>query len=104
MLKNRGNAKIGAGDAANREAPIKYLVLTIRKPTFDPSVRDAHFSFLDELRAGGVLEQAGPFTDRSGGAYVLLADNLEEASRIAEGDPLHRNNCSTIIVHEWESK
>ena len=85
------------------EVPIKYLVLTIRKPSFDLSYIDPHYSFLGELRARGLLEQAGPFTDKSGGAYVLLADNFEEACRTAEQDPLHLNNCSTVTVHEWNA-
>jgi uncharacterized protein YciI len=85
------------------EVLIKYLVLTIRKPSFDPAFRDAHFAFLDELRSRDLLEQAGAFTDRSGGAYVLLAETLEEARRLAERDPLHLHDCSTVIVHEWDS-
>jgi uncharacterized protein YciI len=85
------------------EVPIKYLVLTIRKPTFDASVIDAHYSFLAELRSRGLLEQAGPFTDRTGGAYVLAADNLEQARRTAEQDPLHVHNCSVVTVYEWDS-
>jgi uncharacterized protein YciI len=86
-----------------RRPPIKYLVLTTRKPTFDVSVVDAHYAFLNELRDRGMLEQAGPFTDRSGGAYVLLAESADEARRTAERDPLHLKNCSTITVHEWNS-
>jgi len=45
---------------------MKYLVLTLRKPHFDDSVIPAHYAFLQSLRDRGILEQAGPFTDRSG--------------------------------------
>jgi uncharacterized protein YciI len=82
---------------------MKYLVLTIRKPMFDDSVREAHYAFLDDLRARGMIEQAGSFSDRSGGAYVLIAGDLEEARRTAEQDPLHVRNCSTVTVYEWNS-
>nr|NUR36793.1 hypothetical protein [Sphingomonas sp.] len=85
------------------EALIKYLVLTIRRPSFDPSYIDAHYGFLGELRERGVLEQAGPFTDKSGGAYVVLAGSLDEARRIAEQDPLHLHDCSAVTVHEWNA-
>ena len=85
------------------EVAIKYLVLTIRKPTFDLAFRDAHFAFLGDLRTRGLLEQAGPFTDRSGGAYIIFADDLDEARRMAEEDPLHVHNCSTVTVYEWDS-
>ena len=83
---------------------MKYLVLTIRKPEFDADVVPAHYQFLDALRADGLIEQAGPFTDRSGGAYVLAAGSLEEAREIAERDPLNVSNSSTITVREWDAR
>jgi uncharacterized protein len=82
---------------------MKYLVLTIRGAQFDPQVVPAHYAFLEELRKASVLEQAGPFTDKSGGAYVLKAGSLTEARGIAEQDPLNLRHCSTIIIHEWNA-
>ena len=83
---------------------MKYLVLTMRKPTFDEAKVHGHYEFLQNLRDGGILEQAGPFTDRSGGAYVINSANLEEARGIAEADPLHIHDCSDVTVREWDSK
>jgi uncharacterized protein YciI len=83
---------------------VKYLVLTIRKPEFNADFVPAHYAFLDGLREDGSLEQAGPFTDRSGGAYVVAAQNLDEARRIAERDPLHISNSSAVTVHEWDAR
>ena len=68
---------------------MKYLVLTLRGPEFDPQVIPAHYEVLTQLRNDSVLEQAGPFTDNSGGAYVLKADSLDEAVALAEQDPLY---------------
>jgi uncharacterized protein YciI len=68
---------------------IRYLITTIRTPQFQPSVVDEHYAFLDRLRQQGKLELAGPFTDKSGGAYIVKAANLEEARSIAFSDPLH---------------
>jgi len=82
---------------------MKYLVLTIRKPHFDAAFVPAHYEFLRSLRDRGILEQAGPFTDRSGGAYVFQADNLEAAREIAEQDPLHIHDCSEVTVREWNA-
>ena len=82
---------------------MKYLVLTMRQPEFDPDAIPAHYAFLESLRARGRLEQAGPFTDRTGGAYVIAAASLEEARGLAEQDPLHLRRCSTIAVHEWDA-
>ena len=82
---------------------MKYLVLTIRKPQFDDSVIPAHYAFLQSLRDRGMLEQAGPFTDRSGGAYVIRADTLESARETAAQDPLHIQDCSDVTVREWNA-
>jgi uncharacterized protein YciI len=82
---------------------MKYLVLTMRKPEFDPQVIPAHYEFLDNLRSRELLEQAGPFTDKTGGAYILKANGLDEARRLAEQDPLNLNHCSAIAVHEWDA-
>lgn len=83
---------------------MKYLVLTIRKPHFDPSVVPAHYDFLQSLRDRGLLEQAGPFTDRSGGAYVITADTLDAAIDLAHQDPLHRHDCSDVTVRGWDAR
>ena len=82
---------------------MKYLVLTMRRPQFDPQFIPDHYRFLDALRAASRLEQAGPFTDKSGGAYVLNAGSLPEARGLAEQDPLKLRGCSTITVQEWDA-
>ena len=78
-----------------------YLVLAIRKPAFQASAGEAHKTFLDGLIAKGALDTTGPFTDGTGGAYLLRAGSLEEATRIAHDDPLHTSGSSTLTVHEW---
>jgi uncharacterized protein YciI len=83
---------------------LKYLVMTLRTPDFRDEVLPRHYAFLADLRASGKLEGSGPFTDRSGGAYLLRADSLEEARRIADNDPLHRENCSKVTVREWDMR
>ncbi len=82
---------------------MKYLVLTIRKPQFDHSVIPAHYAFLQSLRDSGILEQAGPFTDRSGGAYVIRAESFEAARKLTEQDPLHVQDCSDVTAREWDA-
>jgi len=83
---------------------MKYLVMTLRKPDFDPQFIPAHYEFLDRLREQGQLEQAGPFTDKTGGAYVLRAASFDGARKLAEQDPLHLQECSTISIREWDAK
>jgi len=82
----------------------RYLVMTFRTPQFQASVIDEHYAFLDGLRQRGRLELAGPFTDKSGGAYVIKASNLDEARALAFNDPVHTTKSSIVTVHEWNAK
>lgn len=83
---------------------MRYLVTTFRTPQFQPSVIDEHYAFLDRLRNQNQLELAGPFSDKSGGAYVILADSLEEAQALAFSDPVHTSGSSRVTVYEWNAK
>lgn len=80
-----------------------YLVTTLRKPSFDPAVIEPHYAFLDGLKAEGRLRLWGPFTDRSGGAYVLEAESLAEAQATAFRDPVHTSGASDVTVLEWNA-
>lgn len=80
----------------------RYLVLTLRTPRFDPAVIEAHYSHLDALKARGALEAYGPFADRSGGAYLVRAESLEEARGMAFADPVHVTGSSQVSVYEWD--
>ncbi|MHB8388316.1 MAG: YciI family protein [Acidobacteriaceae bacterium] len=82
----------------------RYLVVTFRTPQFQPSVIEAHHAFLDSLRQQGKLEFAGPFTDKSGGAYLIRAANLEEAKALAFADPVHTSKSSIVTVYEWNAQ
>jgi len=81
----------------------RYLVMTKRKSTFQHSLIDDHYAFLERLKHQGLLELAGPFTDSSGGAYVIKSANLEEARALAFDDPLYISNSSQVRVYEWNA-
>jgi uncharacterized protein YciI len=81
--------------------PHRYLVLVMRLPAFDAAVIEPHRRFLDELRADGLLELQGPFTDKSGGAYLLRATSLARANAIVARDPLVTSGASRVCVYEW---
>jgi len=81
----------------------RYLVVTRRKPTFDDAVVPAHYAFLTRLREAGRLELAGPFADRSGGAWLLRAASLAEAEALAHEDPLYAAGSSFVTVREWNA-
>ena len=78
-----------------------YLVLAMRNADFDEGVIGPHLKFLDVLRAQGKLETTGGFSDRSGGAYVLLADTMAEAQALVDADPLATSGSSSMTVYEW---
>ena len=81
----------------------RYLVMTTRTPQFQPSVIEGQYAFLDRLRQQDKLELAGPFTDKSGGAYIIKAANLEEARAVAFSDPVHTTHSSVVTVYEWNA-
>ena len=82
----------------------RYLVMAMRRPTFDPSMVQPHKDYLEGLRAGGRIELCGGFSDQSGGAYLLLAGHLDEARAIAHEDPAHLSGGWDITVYEWQAR
>jgi len=78
-----------------------YLVMAMRNASFQAEAGVAHQAFLADLIAQGVIDTTGPFTDGTGGAYLLRADDLAAATQLAHGDPLHTTGSSTLTVHEW---
>jgi uncharacterized protein YciI len=60
-----------------------YLMLTMRTEKFNQEHVAGHYEFLDRLQAEKRLKMFGPFSDATGGAYVIEADSLEEAAEIA---------------------
>ena len=82
----------------------RYLVMAMRKPEFSDAVIAPHLEFLDQLRQAGQLEMTGGFSDRSGGAYVLVVEALAAAEAIAEVDPLTTSGSSVVTVYEWNTR
>ncbi len=81
----------------------RYLVMTLRTEQFDPAVIEPHYAHLARLREAGRLELAGPFSDKSGGAYVVFAEDLASAREIAFADPVHVTGSSRVAVYEWNA-
>lgn len=84
---------------------IRYLVMAMRRPSFNDAVIAPHLAFLDELCAAGQLETTGGFSDKTGGAYVLVnLASLDEAKAIAARDPLALTGTSDLTVYEWNTR
>ncbi len=90
----------GRGEAENMA---RFLIITTRTPRFNPDDVQAHYIHLDRLRAEGRLELSGPFTDATGGAYLIHADSLAAAEAIAAADPLIASGSSVATVKEWKT-
>lgn len=83
----------------------RYLVMAMRRPSFDDAVIAPHLAFLEELRAMGQLEMTGGFSDSSGGAYVLVnVSSLDEARAVAARDPPALTGTSDLTVYEWNTR
>ena len=79
--------------------------MAMRRPSFDDAVIAPHIAFLDELRAAGQLDMTGGFSDKSGGAYVLInIASLDEAKAIVARDPLAVTGTSELTVYEWNTR
>lgn len=78
-----------------------YLVMAMRQPDFDEAVFEPHMAYIGQLRAQGRLDMSGGFSDGSGGAYLLRAQDMAQARALAEADPLHLTGASRLTVFEW---
>lgn len=78
--------------------------MVMRRPQLDPTIVAHHLAYLVDLREQGRLELAGPFGDKSGGAYLLHAADLAEATAIAHNDPAHLSGGWRLTVYEWQAK
>jgi predicted dinucleotide-binding enzyme/uncharacterized protein YciI len=89
------------GQETRSQQRVQYLVTTTRTARFDPAYAPAHYAYLNRLQDEGRLESYGPFSDSTGGAYLLKVDSLEEAEALANADPLVDSGSSTASVKAW---
>ncbi|MDZ4261654.1 MAG: YciI family protein [Pseudomonadota bacterium] len=82
---------------------MRCLIMAMRTPQFQQPIIEPHMQYLEKLREQGVLELAGPFADKTGGAYLVAAENLEAAQAIALKDPFHTSGSFVLTVYEWQA-
>lgn len=82
----------------------RYLVLVMRNAKFDPAAVQPHRDFLEGLRAGGRLELSGGFADGTGGAYLLFADDFQQATDTVHADPAYLSGGWDFTVREWHAR
>jgi uncharacterized protein YciI len=66
--------------------------------------RESHQAYMARLKAEGKLRMAGRFADGRGGMYILVADGLQGAMALADGDPYHANGLREYELREWEQR
>lgn len=86
-----------------------YVITSTANGGFGPIKENiqAHLEYLGTLESSGTLFMAGPLFDEepdswSGdGLLIYNASSLEEATRIAEADPLHRSGARSYSIRPW---
>jgi uncharacterized protein YciI len=87
----------------------QYVVI-VEKSTLPEDIKllkkcsDDHLDYLKNLQKSGNLKIAGKFTDETGGMYMLLANNDDEAHTFAKNDPYYINNLIKIEIKQWDQK
>src|SRR5947207_7285541 len=82
-----------------------YLVLSRRVRTNEEREErlQPHRDWLDAQHRAGRLLFSGPSTDGVYGIYVILAENLQAAERLAGEDPYHAHGDREAQVVEWRA-
>ena len=89
----------------------KRLYVISSKPTngLGPinKVLDEHVEFQTKLEKDGIMFAAGPLASEDlqewlgEGLFMYRAASMEEATTIAESDPMHRSGARTFTIREW---
>ena len=85
---------------------MKYFAafLKMKDPEKNATYRPQHMDFLIQKEKEGKIFARGRFSGGKGGLVVYIAESFEEATRIAESDPLVVSGARTLELYEWEMK
>lgn len=96
---------------ADQHGMRRYVLVILRTgPTRVPDGDErkamfaGHFANMERLSAAGKLVLAGPFTDDPAGwrgLFVLAVDDLDEARRLTETDPVIVRGEMVAEYHRW---
>ena len=97
--------------ASERAMLAKQLFVVFTEPTGDlgkvQEARAEHLKYQVEIEQKGIMFAAGPLAGDSGerwdgdGMIIIRADSMEEATRIAEADPMHSSGARTFRIRPW---
>lgn len=86
-----------------------YVVFTTPTDGMGPVMEnlDDHLAFQNDLQDKGIMFGAGPFSDdeeanwEGEGMVIIRAGSLEEATKIAESDPMHASGARSFRIRPW---
>ena len=62
----------------------------------------AHLAWADREYKAKTLILSGPADNKSGGIYLIKADDLTAAKLVAERDPIIGGGYCTYDIHDWD--
>ena len=85
---------------------MKYFaaLLHMQDPAKSQDLRPQHTEFLERNQNEGRIFARGRFADGTGGLVIYKAETLEEARKLAEGDPYIKSGARSLELHEWDVK
>jgi uncharacterized protein YciI len=91
------------------QQPPRYLVLFPKGPNWREGVlfneqpeAGRHGEYMASLRSSGKLIRGVPLADASGSVALFLAQNLEEARLLVEGDPMVQAAVMHADLYDWK--
>ncbi len=89
----------------------KELFVVFTEPTGDlaavQEARAEHLKYQVEIEQKGIMFAAGPFANDSGDAWsgegmiIIRASSIEEATEIAQADPMHSSGARRFRIRPW---
>lgn len=79
-----------------------YMYLMQNQKPVNRELIKSHVEYLKELKRKGKLVLCGPFTDYPGGMVIFWAEDLHEATTIAETDPFIASGCKAFEIRTIE--
>jgi uncharacterized protein len=75
-----------------------FVYLMNNQKPLTKEIIKSHVEYLSGLESEGKLMLCGPFADYPGGMVIIQAENLNEATDIANSDPFIASGCKSYEI------
>jgi uncharacterized protein YciI len=79
-----------------------YVYLMKNQKPLSEALVKSHVEHLKTLKEQGKLILCGPFEDYPGGMVIYSAEDLKEATEIANSDPFISSGCKSYEIRTFE--